>query len=82
MSSNPGSAPTQQNAVVRFLKEKWLAIVLVIVVVVFIFQNTSTITISLLWWRLSSPLWVTLLAVLVVGALVGYLVRNRRHNNR
>ncbi|AJT41614.1 lipopolysaccharide assembly protein LapA domain-containing protein [Psychromicrobium lacuslunae] len=82
MSAPQGVNQSQENAFVRFLKDKWLAIVLVILVIIFIAQNTATVSISLLWWTLSSPLWVSLAAVLLVGAIIGYIISRRRQNRR
>lgn len=82
MSAPQGAGQRQENAFVRFLKEKWLAIVLVILVIIFIAQNTATVSISLLWWTLSSPLWVTLAGVLLVGLIIGYIISRRRQNKR
>lgn len=82
MSAPQGAGQRQENAFVRFIKEKWLALVLVILVIIFIAQNTATVSISLLWWTLSSPLWVTLAGVLLVGLIIGYIISRRRQNKR
>lgn len=78
MSASHEASPRQENSLVKFLKEKWLAIVLVILVVIFIAQNTSTVFINLLGWTLSSPLWVTLVIVLLIGTIVGYIIGRRK----
>lgn len=53
-------------------------LVLVVLAIVFIFENTRHVKIRLLIPEVSMPLWLALLAMGVVGALVGkYLFRRQ-----
>ncbi|MEU0491341.1 LapA family protein [Nocardiopsis changdeensis] len=53
----------------------WVALVLLVGVVVFIVQNREPTEIRLLLVSVTSPLWVTLTAAVVVGGLIGWLLR-------
>jgi putative membrane protein len=69
------------NAIVRFLKRKWLAILLVVLLIVVAIQNgvgNDSATIFLLWTELSMPTWLLVLIVFVIGGVVGWIfARNR-----
>ncbi|MEO3762203.1 LapA family protein [Streptomyces sp. B8F3] len=54
------------------------AIVLAALGLAFIFQNTRRARIQLLFWEVTTPLWLALLAVAVIGMIVGWMVRRRR----
>ncbi|WP_223690317.1 LapA family protein [Leifsonia poae] len=79
MSTEP--LTSTENGFVRFLKRKWLAIVLVILFVVIAIQNgvgSDKATIFLLWATLSMPTWLLVLIVFLVGGIVGWIfARNR-----
>ncbi|WP_348788981.1 DUF1049 domain-containing protein [Leifsonia sp. NPDC080035] len=79
MSQN--TDPAGENGFVRFLKRKWLAIVLVVLLLVVAIQNgvaDETSTILLLWAQLTIPTWALVLIVFVVGGVVGWIfARNR-----
>lgn len=79
MSQNP--RPGDDNAFVRFLKRKWLAILLVLVLIVIAIQNgvsNDTATVFLLWAQLRMPTWALVLIVFVIGGIVGWIfARNR-----
>lgn len=70
-----------ENAFVRFLKRKWLAIVLVLLLIVVAVQNgfgNDQATLFLLWGQLVMPTWALVLIVFAIGALVGWIfARNR-----
>jgi uncharacterized membrane protein YciS (DUF1049 family) len=70
-----------ENAFVRFLKRKWLAIVLVVLLIVVAIQNgvnNDQATIYVLWGQLRIPTWALVVVVFVIGGVVGWvLARNR-----
>lgn len=71
----------RDNAVVRFLKRKWLAIVLVVLLLIVAIQNgigNDQATIYLLWAQLRMPTWVLVVAVFVVGGVVGWVLARSR----
>ncbi|WP_306370144.1 LapA family protein [Nocardiopsis sp. CC223A] len=53
----------------------WVALVLLVAVVVFVVQNREPTEIRLLLVSVTSPLWVTLTAAVVVGGVIGWLLR-------
>ena len=69
--------PAEENAVVTFVRARWLSLLLLVLAVVFIAVNRDDVTISLVVARVHSPLWVVLASVFVAGLLVG-VVRTRR----
>src|SRR5579871_5447701 len=79
-SRAPGTAGSggQQNPILRFLRERWLAIILGIVVIVFIAQNTTRVSINILWLHIHSPLWFILAVTAVVGIVIGLVIARRR----
>jgi len=70
--SSPG------RAVGRFVLHNWVAIVLVALAAVFIGQNRDRQRISLLWISVESPMWLLLSAMLLIGIVVGLLLRRHR----
>ncbi|WBB62108.1 LapA family protein [Streptomyces sp. WMMC500] len=55
-----------------------VAIVLAALGLAFIFQNTRRTRIQLLFWEVTTPLWLALLAVTVIGMIVGWTLQRRR----
>lgn len=55
-----------------------VAIVLAALGLAFIFQNTRRTRIQLLFWEVTTPLWLALLAVAVIGMIVGWMLQRRR----
>ncbi|AZM49542.1 lipopolysaccharide assembly protein LapA domain-containing protein [Streptomyces sp. WAC 06738] len=54
------------------------ALVLAALGLAFIFQNTRRTRIQLLFWEVTTPLWLALLAVAVIGMIVGWMLQRRR----
>lgn len=69
------------NAVVAFLQRRWLSILLVVLALVFVLQNRHEVQIDLLATTVSTPMWVALVAMLVVGLAAGTF-RIRRAGRR
>lgn len=75
-------APTRRTSpVVGFLRRRWLSILLVALAVVFVAQNRHEVEINLLATTVTTPLWVALSAMLVVGLAAGTF-RIRRAGRR
>ncbi|MFC7221473.1 hypothetical protein ACFQLX_25390 [Streptomyces polyrhachis] len=55
-----------------------IAIVLGILAVVFIFENTTSTRIRVIIPVVNTPLWLALLAVGLIGVIVGWSMRSRR----
>ena len=81
MSRTETSRSSDDSAFVRFLKRKWLAIVLVALLVIVAIQNGvggDRATIFVLWGQLVLPTWLLVLVVFLVGGVVGWIfARNR-----
>jgi uncharacterized integral membrane protein len=83
-NQNPQSKrQQQQNAVIHFLKARWLVIVLVIAVIVFVAQNRERVSIDILWIHIKSSLWFILAVTAAAGFVIGFaLARRRAHAHR
>jgi uncharacterized integral membrane protein len=66
------------NALTRFAAQYWAPIALVALAAVFIGQNRDHQQVHLLWMTVDSPMWLLLAAMLVVGVVIGLLLRRRR----
>ena len=55
-----------------------LAVVLVVLAVIFILQNRSATTIQLFGVSVQSPLWLTLVVILLLGWIAGLLTTRRK----
>ncbi|MDI9916787.1 DUF1049 domain-containing protein [Rhodococcus sp. IEGM 1379] len=72
------SPDTQKTSVQLLLTPRnILAAVLVVLAVIFILQNRSTTTIQLFWVSVQSPLWLTLVVILLLGWIAGLLTTRR-----
>ena len=78
MSETPEN---RDNAFVRYLKRKWLAIILVILLIIIAIQNgvaDETSKIFILFWHVEWPTWLVVVLTFVIGGIVGWiLARNR-----
>lgn len=70
-----GSRP---HPVVRFVMERWLALLLIVLTIAFVVQNRERASISLFFLSISPPLWVVLTILFLVGWVVGAYVTPRR----
>jgi LPXTG-motif cell wall-anchored protein len=66
------------SALARFALNYWAPIALVALSAVFIGQNRDRQQVHFLWATVESPMWLLLAAMLVVGVVVGLLLRRRR----
>ena len=81
MSSAGNSGQDDENRLTRFLKRKWLAIVLILLLVIVAVQNLvggDRATIFVLWTQVRVPTWLLVVLVFLIGGVVGWvLARNR-----
>ena len=56
-----------------------LGIIGIIFIVVFTLQNTEVVTISFLFWKLQMSRVVMILAMFLIGFLLGYICRGMRN---
>ncbi len=55
-----------------------VALLVAVLMAIFIAQNRAAVTIQLFTINLTSPLWLILVVVAVLGALIGFLLGRRR----
>jgi len=55
-----------------------LGIIAIIFIVIFTLQNTEVVTISFLFWKLQMSRVVMILAMFLIGFLLGYIYRGMR----
>ncbi|WP_028648169.1 DUF1049 domain-containing protein [Nocardiopsis sp. CNT312] len=69
---SPGSIPTRL----------WVALILLILAVIFVAQNREAVQIQVLVVSLSAPLWATLGCAVLVGLVIGLLLRPSARKQR
>jgi lipopolysaccharide assembly protein A len=62
----------------RFALRYWVALILIALAATFIAQNREPASIHILWITVAAPMWLIFTGLLVVGILVGLLLRRRR----
>jgi uncharacterized integral membrane protein len=84
MANPAGSTrkPGARDTIVRFVRRRWLVIILVIAVVVFVAQNRKHASIDILWIHIRSPLWFILAVTAVVGLVIGLIIARHRSEAR
>ncbi len=75
MSINESHRP---SLLTRLTVQNWVAIALVALTAVFIGQNRDRQSVRLLSLTVESPMWLLLTVMLVIGVIVGLLLRRRR----
>ncbi|MCG5219228.1 LapA family protein [Streptosporangium sp. KLBMP 9127] len=60
----------------------WLALVLLVLAIVFILQNRQEAAIQLFMIVVTAPLWITLVACVAIGMLIGALMSRRGGQRR
>ena len=81
LATEPAAA--QPSWIVRFLKRRWLSVLLFVVVIIFIAQNSKTVDLRFLWWSFhQTRLWLVLAIVFVVGMLTGAVTLRRRQKRK
>jgi putative membrane protein len=69
---------TQKRSALSYLTPaRIVALLLVVLAVAFVLQNRASTAIQVFWIRVDTPLWFTLLAVFILGWVVGVLTARR-----
>ncbi|MDT8452979.1 MAG: lipopolysaccharide assembly protein LapA domain-containing protein [Gammaproteobacteria bacterium] len=55
-----------------------IGIISTIFILVFILQNTEVVTVNFLFWKIEMSRVILILVLLLVGFLLGYILRSRR----
>jgi len=74
----PPSAPARKRAV---SVGQILGGLLLVLVIVFIIENSRQVKVRLIGPEVKAPLYVAILISAVLGALIAWLLRYRRHRN-
>ncbi|MFD6399020.1 hypothetical protein [Nocardia sp. NPDC060249] len=61
----------------RVSPTQWVAIALSILAVVFVLENRGKVSVEILLITVSSPMWLILLAMFIVGWITGVLTTRR-----
>lgn len=77
-AETPATKRLRGGRVGQFALRYWVAIVLVVLAAIFVAQNRSRIPVDVLWFRVTSPLWLLLTVIFVVGLVIGLLLGRRR----
>lgn len=59
-----------------------LGILLGVLSIIFIFQNFESVTYTFLFWSLTAPRFLVLLAILLIGMLLGWAIRLMRRKRK
>jgi putative membrane protein len=78
MVNAPRSEPTARRRLPAITPGQLLSGVLVVLAVVFIVQNRERVRIHFFTIDVSSPVWLMLTVMVLIGVLIGALVRRRR----
>jgi uncharacterized integral membrane protein len=68
----------KRNVFSKVSPSAWVGVALAVLAVIFVVQNNGSATIDIFWISVRAPLWFTLLAVFLVGWLVGFLTMRKR----
>ena len=72
----------KRSTLSRISPAQWIAIVLAVLAIIFIVQNHHRVDINILMVTITSPLWLVLLVIFVVGWLAGLLTLRTRRARR
>ncbi|WP_327144188.1 hypothetical protein [Nocardia sp. NBC_01327] len=76
------SSPEKQSILARVSPTQWVALALTVLAVVFVAENRTKVSIEFLLLTISSPMWLVLLVLFVVGWLAGLLTARQRRRSR
>ncbi|WP_228536464.1 hypothetical protein [Nocardia sp. XZ_19_231] len=63
----------------RVSPTQWVAIGLSILAIIFVFENRGKVSVEFLLITISSPMWLILLTMFIVGWIAGVLTTRRAH---
>jgi uncharacterized integral membrane protein len=82
MSDSTGSHPSPTSSGVQLTPKTITALIIAAAALIFIFSNTDDIPLHFLWFEISAPGWVMLLALFVGGAAVGFFLGRNRYRRK
>ncbi|MGY1731693.1 lipopolysaccharide assembly protein LapA domain-containing protein [Geodermatophilus sp. SYSU D01045] len=78
MATTSPASPSPRPARRRVRPGQVLALLIAVVAVAFIVQNRDRVTVDLFTVDVTSPLWLILTIMLLLGVLLGMTLRSRR----
>ncbi|MFV2196868.1 LapA family protein [Nocardiopsis sp. LOL_012] len=75
-------APAKRFSLGSIPTRLWVALILLILAVIFVAQNRDAVQIQVLVVSLSAPLWATLGGAVLVGLVIGLLLRPSARKQR
>ncbi|MEV6065086.1 lipopolysaccharide assembly protein LapA domain-containing protein [Nocardia sp. NPDC052001] len=73
------SSPEKRSLLSRITPNQWIALVITVLAVIFVAANRNKVSIEFLLVSVTSPLWLILLVMFVIGWIAGLLTaRSRR----
>ncbi|AHH14866.1 hypothetical protein NONO_c00460 [Nocardia nova SH22a] len=73
------TAPQKRSILARVSPTQWVALILIVLAIIFVFENRDKVSITVLMIDITSPLWLVLLVLFVVGWIAGVLTVRRRN---
>ncbi|MEV0354918.1 LapA family protein [Nocardia sp. NPDC050697] len=78
MQAKSESAPPRRSLLARVSAGQWLALVFTVLAVIFVLSNRQRVDIEFLLLTVSSPMWLILLIMFLIGLLSGALLMRRK----
>lgn len=72
------NSPEKPSLLSRITPGQWGALVLTVLAIIFIIANHHRVSIDFVLFTITSPLWLILLAMFVIGWIAGALISRRR----
>lgn len=73
------SSPEKRSLLSHITPNQWIALVITVLAVIFVAANRNKVSIEFLLVSVTSPLWLILLVMFVIGWIAGLLTaRSRR----
>ena len=73
------TTPEKRSIFARISPTQWVALILIVLAVIFVAENRDRVSITFLLIDVTSPLWLVLLVLFVIGWIAGILTVHRRN---
>ncbi|UGT61858.1 hypothetical protein [Nocardia asteroides] len=78
MHAKSDSAQPRQSLLAKISTGQWLALVFAVLALIFVLSNRGKVQIEFLLVTVTSPMWLILLIMFVIGVLSGALLTRRK----
>lgn len=78
MHAKTDSAPPRRSLLAKVSTGQWLALVFVVLALIFVLSNRRRVDIEFLLVTVTSPMWLILLIMFVIGLLSGALLMRKK----